>query len=166
MQSSGRAKRKGDENGRTSIILWAEGMTAIVFKGHPGTGKSFLATRLARRFKAALLDKDDVKAHLTHLEDSNALALDILWKIMETQVALGLHCIIDTTLSRPEHFERVGMLPTFWGSHHHIDELHLGTKCMQDASCKINCGRVLHIRWENLEGEIGREGETEYEHSG
>ena len=46
----------------------------LVMKGHPATGKSELAYRLARRLRCPLIDKDDVKDYTLALPDGNVLA--------------------------------------------------------------------------------------------
>jgi predicted kinase len=70
-------------------------------KGHPATGKSTLARSLARQLHWPLIDKDDVKDFTVGLPNGNSLAYDIAWSIVDTQLALGISCIVDTPLSYP-----------------------------------------------------------------
>ena len=78
-------------------------MFLIVMKGHPCTGKSTLARKIAQGLGCPLLDKDDIKGPLTARSGdgnaANALALEILWRVVRKQCALGVTCVVDTTLS-------------------------------------------------------------------
>jgi predicted kinase len=78
--------------------------TLLLFKGHPGTGKSTQAKALARRLLWPLLDKDDIKDHLHHLPDSGHLSYEILWQLTRRQLEIGLNVIVDSTLSYPLSF--------------------------------------------------------------
>lgn len=78
----------------------------LVMKGHPATGKSALAWRLAQRLRAPLIDKDDVKDFTLTLPDGNALAYAIMWQIAGTQLALGLDVVVDSPLSYPVGYEQ------------------------------------------------------------
>ncbi len=86
----------------------AEAQHLVVLKGHPCCGKSTLARRLARRLRCPLVDKDDIKGVLETSsgagEDGgarsrNALSLGIMWSVARRQLAQGLSCVVDTTLS-------------------------------------------------------------------
>ncbi|KAK7276732.1 hypothetical protein RIF29_17877 [Crotalaria pallida] len=85
-------------------------------KGHPGCGKSTLARSIASALKIPLIDKDDIKDsivplqhQLTSLPDSlvNDLSLHATWQIASTQLGLGLSVLVDSTLSRKFHFDRL-----------------------------------------------------------
>jgi len=104
------AKRGGGE--RKASFREPLDVFAVVLKGHPCTGKSSLARMLCERLRCPLIDKDDVKGVLetqreklnSHVSDaSNTLSLDIAWSLLAKQLSLGLHCVVDTTLSRPSH---------------------------------------------------------------
>ena len=41
----------------------------VLFKGHPGVGKSTVAQALARRLRCSLIDKDDARDCLSLLTD-------------------------------------------------------------------------------------------------
>ena len=84
----------------------------IVMKGHPATGKSALAWRLARRLRCPLIDKDDVKDHTLTLPGGNALAYAIMWQIAGTQLALKLDVVVDSPLSYPEGYVAAQALAT------------------------------------------------------
>lgn len=73
-------------------------------KGHPATGKSTLARALAVHLRWPLIDKDDVKDFTLALPNGNGLAYDIAWRIVDTQLSLGLSCIVDTPLSYPQSY--------------------------------------------------------------
>ena len=75
--------------------------TLLLFKGHPGTGKSTLAAALARHLAWPLIDKDDVKDHIYHLPDSGHLSYEIMWHIVRHQLEIGLSVLVDSTLSYP-----------------------------------------------------------------
>ena len=78
----------------------------VAMKGHPATGKSTLATALARRWKWPLLDKDDIKDHTLELPDANDRAYAILWQMVATQLQLGVSVIVDSPLAYPVLYER------------------------------------------------------------
>ncbi|HRW08704.1 MAG TPA: AAA family ATPase [Caldilineaceae bacterium] len=78
----------------------------VALKGHPATGKSTLATALARRWKWPLLDKDDIKDHTLEFPDANDRAYAILWQMVATQLQLGVSVIVDSPLAYPYLYER------------------------------------------------------------
>lgn len=82
----------------------------IAMKGHPATGKSAVAWRLARRLHCPLIDKDDVKDFTLTLPDGNTLAYAIMWQIAGTQLALGLDVVVDSPLSYPIGYEQAQQL--------------------------------------------------------
>ena len=81
----------------------------ILMKGHPATGKSTLARALGRQLGWPVLDKDDAKDHTDGLLDddqrNNQLAYDILWQVVETQLAIGLNVIVESPLAHPWLYE-------------------------------------------------------------
>lgn len=79
----------------------ARKQTLLLFKGHPGTGKSTLAAALARHLAWPLIDKDDIKDHIYHLPDSGYLSYEIVWHIVRHQLEIGLNVLVDSTLSYP-----------------------------------------------------------------
>jgi predicted kinase len=93
-------------------------LTLLLFKGHPGTGKSTLANALAQRLHWPLIDKDDIKDHLFRLPNVNSghLSYEILWQIVNHQLALGLSVIADTTLSYPRSYAKGAELASAHGA--------------------------------------------------
>ncbi|XVF60716.1 hypothetical protein PTKIN_Ptkin08bG0070600 [Pterospermum kingtungense] len=88
----------------------------IAMKGHPGSGKSTLARALASTLRFPLIDKDDIRDstfHLQqHLSNSNShllnnLSYESIWRVASTQLHLGLSVVIDSTLSRRTHLDRL-----------------------------------------------------------
>jgi len=72
--------------------------TLVIFSGLPGTGKSTLATRLARELQWPLISIDDVVGEV--LEDADVafwdLQVSILLGLVETQLKLGINVIADS----------------------------------------------------------------------
>lgn len=91
-------------------------LTLIAMKGHPATGKSAVAEALARRLRIPLVDKDDVKDHLLDLPDANERAYCVMWRIVETQLALGLSVIAVSPLSYLEGYVRAQALAAQHGA--------------------------------------------------
>ncbi|KAF9686990.1 hypothetical protein SADUNF_Sadunf02G0047400 [Salix dunnii] len=94
-------------------------------KGHPGTGKSTLASSLASSLKIPLIDKDDVRDCTISIQNSspataskllNDLSYDVVWQIASTQLRLGLSVIIDSPLSRRAHLDRLVQVASSTGS--------------------------------------------------
>lgn len=94
--------------------------TVIAMKGHPGTGKSTLATAVAKSLKCPLIDKDHfrdsthaIQQALTQTSSAaaaqllNDLSYDAMWRVAATQVGLGLSVVVDSPLSRRPHLDRL-----------------------------------------------------------
>ncbi|KAJ6938870.1 hypothetical protein NC651_005343 [Populus alba x Populus x berolinensis] len=97
----------------------------IAMKGHPGTGKSTIASSLASSLKIPLIDKDDVRDCTISIQNSspataskllNDLSYDVVWQIASTQLRLGLSVIIDSPLSRRAHLDRLVQMASSTGS--------------------------------------------------
>ena len=78
----------------------------IAMKGHPATGKSAVAETLARRLRVPLIDKDDIKDYVLEMPDANELAYQIMWRIVETQLSVGVSVIAVSPLSYPNGYAR------------------------------------------------------------
>jgi predicted kinase len=88
----------------------------ILLKGHPATGKSTLARSLAQRLRWPLIDKDDVKDFIAALPGGNPLSYEVAWRIVETQLSLGVSAIVDTPLSYPISYETGRALAEEYGA--------------------------------------------------
>ncbi len=72
----------------------------IVFKGHPGVGKSTVARALGHALGIAIIDKDDVKDVLAGAcTNAGGLAYEVMFRVARRQLFLGLHAICDSPLS-------------------------------------------------------------------
>nr|KAJ0202721.1 hypothetical protein LSAT_V11C500236660 [Lactuca sativa] len=100
----------------------------VAMKGHPGTGKTTLARFIAASLRCPLLDKDDIRDSTSAIEAEvveshtvskllNDLSYQVLWRMVETQLSLGLSVVIDSPLSRKSHLDRlVELADSFDGS--------------------------------------------------
>ncbi|KAL3692025.1 hypothetical protein R1sor_005676 [Riccia sorocarpa] len=88
----------------------------ILMKGHPGCGKSTLSRALAKALSCPLVDKDDIRDATLPLEDPdrpappaptilNTLSYSVMWRVVETQLQIGLSTIVDSPLARPSLFQ-------------------------------------------------------------
>ncbi|KAK4758886.1 hypothetical protein SAY87_020187 [Trapa incisa] len=95
----------------------------IAMKGHPGTGKSTLASYLASSLSLPLIDKDDIRDSTLPVQEAlglassasrllNDLSYDAMWRIASTQLRHGLGAIIDSPLSRKTHLNRLESMAT------------------------------------------------------
>jgi predicted kinase len=89
----------------------------ILLKGHPATGKSTLARAMAGRLRWPLIDKDDVKDFIADLPGGNGLAYEVAWRVVSTQLSLGVSVIVDTPLSDPISYETGCNLAAYHGAH-------------------------------------------------
>lgn len=85
----------------------------IAMKGHPGTGKSTLAHAIASTLRYPLIDKDDVRNSTSQLTTSspaaqlNELSYQVIWRIVKTQLDLGLSVVLDSPLSSQTHLDHL-----------------------------------------------------------
>lgn len=102
-------------------IVRGETAVVIAMKGHPGTGKSTVARAIAKSLKCPLVDKDHFRdstraiqhALLTQTSPATAakllndLSYDAMWRVVSTQLGLGLDVVVDSPLSRRPHLDRL-----------------------------------------------------------
>lgn len=125
-------------------------------KGHPATGKSTLATTLARLLKWPLLDKDDIKDHTLGLPDANNLAYAILWQVVATQLRLGISVIVDSPFAYPTLYEQANALAT---EHHAqllvVETVLEETKWRQRLEARSPTESTHKIRgWERMQAHL------------
>ncbi|KAK9080418.1 hypothetical protein SSX86_000176 [Deinandra increscens subsp. villosa] len=98
----------------------------VAMKGHPGSGKTTLARFIAASLGCPLIDKDDVRdstltiesqfEHTTNIKKLlNDLSYQVIWRMVETQLSLGLSVVIDSPLSHRAHFDRLAKLAESFG---------------------------------------------------
>uniref|UniRef100_A0A7N0UCV5 P-loop containing nucleoside triphosphate hydrolase protein n=1 Tax=Kalanchoe fedtschenkoi TaxID=63787 RepID=A0A7N0UCV5_KALFE len=102
---------------RKPTTVTARPLMIISMKGHPGTGKSTLAHKLANLLSYPLIDKDDIKnstyalqSHLPSHTLLNDMSYAAMWNVAATQLKLGLSVIVDAPLSRPEYFDKLAQV--------------------------------------------------------
>lgn len=73
----------------------------IVFKGHPGVGKSTVARAVAQRLGVPLIDKDDIKDILDDGRfDAGGPSYNVMFNVARRQLLNGLNVICDSPLSQ------------------------------------------------------------------
>ncbi|EFJ15556.1 hypothetical protein SELMODRAFT_422561 [Selaginella moellendorffii] len=93
----------------------------VAMKGHPATGKSTLGESMAKSLHWPLIDKDDARDCLSMMiqgeeqdaarknrlaKQLNAISYDIMFRIAETQLRLGLGVIVVCPLAWPWLFHQ------------------------------------------------------------
>ncbi|GLI63150.1 hypothetical protein VaNZ11_005916 [Volvox africanus] len=88
----------------------------ILVKGLPGCGKSTIAEALASALQCPLVDKDDARdcfqpqiAQAPDI-DWNALSYDVMFRIAERQLALGLSVVLDCPFARRQLYDQACQL--------------------------------------------------------
>ncbi|MFS7900294.1 putative P-loop containing nucleoside triphosphate hydrolase [Helianthus anomalus] len=93
----------------------------VAMKGHPGSGKTTLARFIAASLGCPLIDKDDVRDSTFTIESQlasdttiqkllNHLSYEVIWRMVETQLSVGLSVVIDSPLSHRAHLDRLAKL--------------------------------------------------------
>lgn len=85
----------------------------VLFKGHPGVGKSTLARAVCRQLGWPLIDKDDARDCLQQLPadvEANQLSYDIMFSYASTQLQLGLSTVLDCPFARVCLYDRAQAL--------------------------------------------------------
>lgn len=89
---------------RSQLIL-------LAFKGHPGSGKSALASALGYKLGWPVIDKDDIKDVLDgRAAESGGLAYEVMFNIARRELRLGLSTIVDSPLVSKWAFEHACQL--------------------------------------------------------
>lgn len=87
----------------------------VLMKGHPGCAKSTVARALAAALRWPVVDKDDIRDATLALEAPdrpappaptalNALSYEVMWRVVETQLQIGLSVVVDCPLARASLF--------------------------------------------------------------
>jgi predicted kinase len=76
----------------------------IALKGHPGCGKSFVATALGVGLGIPVVDKDDIKDLLVGYPDPGGLAYVTMFRVARRQLLLGLSVVCDSPLSEEQGY--------------------------------------------------------------
>ncbi|KAG6551665.1 hypothetical protein Mapa_006752 [Marchantia paleacea] len=99
----------------------------VLMKGHPGCAKSTVARALASALRCPVVDKDDIRDATLCLEASdrpappapttlNALSYEVMWRVVETQLQIGLSVVVDCPLARTSLFQVASALALKYGS--------------------------------------------------
>lgn len=76
----------------------------IALKGHPGCGKSAVATALGAGLGIPVIDKDDIKDLLVGYPDPGGLAYVTMFRVARRQLLLGLSVVCDSPLSEAQGY--------------------------------------------------------------
>lgn len=112
-----------------------KGQMLIAMKGHPGCGKTTVSRGIAKALHCPVVDKDDIRDCSMDLEcpcvlsctceskqlnftshKLNTLSYVAMWKIVETQLELGLSVVVDCPLERQGLFDRAAGLSARFGA--------------------------------------------------
>lgn len=97
-------------------------LTVILMRGHPGCGKSSLASALSTRYQVPVVDKDDAKDALQELSNVvdntriNQISYDIMIGMTRKQLLNGLSVIVDSPLSRKSVYNQLKHIATTFGA--------------------------------------------------
>ncbi len=116
----------------------------VLLKGHPATGKSTLAQALARHWAWPLIDKDDIKDFTAELPAGNRLAYDIMWRLAETELRLGLRVVVDSPLSYPVGYATGRALAIQYGARLLVVETVLSPDLWRDRLEERRRGPASH----------------------
>ncbi|KMZ69165.1 ATP-binding protein (P-loop) [Zostera marina] len=133
----------------------------IAMKGHPGTGKSTLASYISYTFRIPLLDKDDIKdstiplTNFTPLSLLNDLSYSALFNLTSTQLRLNLPAVVvDSPLSHRSHLERLVKMAEEVGGKVVVVECRAGNeeewkRRLEERGCRDNRSHKPK-NWEEL----------------
>lgn len=82
----------------------AEKPLLVLFKGYPGTGKSYLAKQLSSRMNLPLIVRDKYKTLLykhNYNDHIGEKSYDIMWRMARACLQSSKGCICDTSLIQP-----------------------------------------------------------------
>ncbi|KAH6779320.1 hypothetical protein C2S52_010557 [Perilla frutescens var. hirtella] len=139
----------------------------IAMKGHPGTGKSTVAHATAKSLKWPLVDKDHFRDATSAIQQAlietspaaatkllNDLSYDAMWRVVSTQLSLGLSVVVDSPLSRRPHLDRLLGMAAESGATVVVVECKPGNEAEWRRRVELRGGLEWHkpSTWREMEG--------------
>lgn len=85
----------------------------IIFKGYPGTGKTYLAERLSIELNMPLIVRDKIKTKFLKKVPKNSLgrkSYEIMWQMARKYISTYGNCICDTSLIQPDGINEINQI--------------------------------------------------------
>lgn len=83
----------------------------ILFRGMPGTGKTFVSDMLAERMKIGIIRKDDiydsVYLHVATHEARNTICYDLIYRVIDTNLKTHTSLIVDCPFREHKDLDRL-----------------------------------------------------------